>query len=77
MDRDRSTSDYEIEKDVPIPEVTGKGKSKYPFHSMEVGDSIFSESRSIRQAAYAHARRNNKKFIVRYVEGGYRVWRTE
>lgn len=67
---------YEIEKDVPIPEVSGKGRSKYPFYEMAVGDSIFSENVSIRQAAYAHARRNNKTFIVRKVEGGYRVWRT-
>lgn len=66
---------YEIEKDIPIPEVSGKGRSKYPFPEMEVGDSIFSDNVSIRQAAYAYARRKGKKFVVRQVDGGYRVWR--
>lgn len=71
---------YEIEKGVPVPEQTGRGRSlKYPFPDMEIGDSILTETRSAFHAAsnWASRQKNGWKFISKKVEGGFRIWRTK
>lgn len=71
---------FEIEKGVPIPEITHA--SKYPFEKMEVGDSFFVEGDEAKNRLYSSASVYSKrhggktKFVVRGVDGGARCWRT-
>lgn len=70
-----------IEKGVPIwPALRGRprGRTKYPFDSMAVGDSFFSEgaTRNYMARSCAEARlRLGWQFSMRKTDGGYRVWR--
>ena len=77
---------YEIEKNVPIPKPQVVGRpSKYPFEKMDVGDSFFVENQkhesvyklsvTISQAT-RRSRLKGKRFTVRQLDGGVRVWRT-
>jgi len=74
---------FEIKKDVPIPAVRmpgGRGV-KYPFRSMEVGDSFHAdvsaaEAKKIQYAATAYSRRNGVKFTTRRSDTGVGIWRT-
>ena len=68
---------FQIEKGVPIPGA-GRSAAKYPLAEMEVGDSFFTdvERDRIYTAVSYFGYRNNKKFSVRKVDGGFRVWRT-
>lgn len=74
-----------IEKNVPIPEpLPGRGgrPPKYPFREMEVGDSFFfagtpKTAKRLYVSASKFGKRNNRRYAVRSVEGGYRVWRVE
>ena len=70
-------SEFKIDKDVPIPEGAGKKSYKYPFSEMEVGDSFFTDvlREKLYPAASYYGKRNGKKFSIRKMEGGYRVWR--
>lgn len=79
---------YEIEKDVPLPTKTAgppSGSSKYPFASMEVGDSFCVKANgsaiqvvlsrmaaAIFRAQHRHA---PKKWHQRPQENEVRVWR--
>jgi len=69
-----------IDKRVAIPP-DGKGrKSKYPFSSMQVGDSFEVsdvKKNTLLGAAKAWASRHNKKavFTIRHHEGTTRIWR--
>ena len=65
-----------IEKGVPLPPRRGP-VSKYPFAEMEVGDSFVTDIMSIRGTAKQAAARYGKKFTVRRVAEGFRVWRIE
>ena len=72
--------EYKIEKNIPTPiNARSKGESKYPFAQMEVGDSFVMEDRSISRANNAiHLFRKKfpeKKFVVRAVDAGFRIWR--
>jgi hypothetical protein len=71
-----------IDKNIPIPNNTKI--HKYPFHLMEIGDSIGlqtkDEARSARNSAYLWAKRNNliNKFTylkVKEDKFNYRMWR--
>lgn len=68
-----------IEKGVEIPPQTRR--LKYPFEDMEVGDSFFvkADPKTIRAAAhnYRKTRDKSRKFTIRAVDGGARVWRTK
>lgn len=66
-----------IEKNIPIPESIQSGQRKYPFDEMEVGDSLYSDNKAMRQAAYAYGRRKGIKLITRKEGTGYRAWRIE
>lgn len=67
-----------IEKNIPIPGVN-TGKYKYPWKSMDVGDSIFVPEQKILGGAYssakAYGRKFGKKFSARSVDSGIRIWR--
>jgi len=71
----------EIEKGIPIPSSFTDARRKYPFVDMEVGDSVFfpledfAERKKIAASAYGCGRDNNRKFTIRNVEGGIRIWR--
>jgi hypothetical protein len=70
---------YEIEDDVPLPELSRA--SKYPFAHMKVGQSFFVKGdadacMTVRNSAYAHAKRYGKKFSCHSEKGGVRIWRT-
>jgi len=79
-----------VESGVPIPEkkstINGKPR-RYPFSTMEVGDSFFvkqvkgypmtSLHRNVSgQASRRAAAHEDEKYTTRQVEGGVRVWRT-
>lgn len=76
-----------IEKGVPMPvRHGGHGNSKYPFATMEVGDSFYIpwgdrdrlKIRSVLSNAISafQLRNEPKKFSSRKDESGIRVWRT-
>ena len=67
---------YEIEKNVSMAAVIVK--PEYPFSKMDVGDSFFvpvKESGKLRSVACWQGNKVGRKFSVRMVDGGYRVWR--
>lgn len=78
---------YKIEKNKPIPKVgpVNKGKSKYPFGSMKVGDSFILDehyeiavNKSIHKRALVWSRINTGgkwKFTCRRDGNKLRVWR--
>lgn len=76
------TYKYQIEKNVPIPK-----QRKYPFPAMKAGDSFFIPAssneeldkvrRRVSVVATMHNKKTNKKFTLRKVEGGVRVWRVK
>jgi hypothetical protein len=74
-----------IDKGIPVPTMRIR-PSKYPWADMDVGDSFLVEataeemkarSASISRGATAAAKQLGRKFTVRKVDGGVRVWRTE
>lgn len=72
--------EVKIEKGIPLPSRGGaNGNAKYPWRTMEVGDSFLVPAKTPRKfsAHMAQAQRNTgHKFASRTVEGGCRVWRT-
>jgi hypothetical protein len=78
-------SAYAVEKNIPIPELATLQVVIYPWTDMEVGDSFLVplEGRTPKQirdrvapAASKDAARHNRKYTLRSVCGGIRVWRT-
>ena len=69
---------YKIEKAIEVPPIKTGRYSIYPFRKMEVGDSFFSNDISaekLRAAASYFGLRNERKYMVRKVDGGARCWR--
>ena len=69
---------YEIEKNIPIAAGYQKADRKYPFKSMEIGDSfavVGEEKHTVRAAAYAYGKSRNMKFRTRRDGDKMRVWR--
>jgi len=64
-----------LETNIPIP----PGRTEYPVETMAVGDSFLlkgKKERSVRsQVTRWNSRLSPKRFIVRKVEEGLRVWR--
>ena len=75
------TSNYVIEKNVPLAQKNGAGrKPKYPFRQMEVGDSFMAPGgnlKTMQTTTRLVGLQLGCKFKTRAVEGGVRVWRTE
>jgi len=73
-----------IEKDVPITDQRGVGKSagrpaKYPWAEMDVGDSFKADVAPdvLRASASGWSKRNGGSFIVRKDGEGSRAWRAQ
>jgi hypothetical protein len=73
---------YEIEKDVPIPEMLIK--RKYPVPFMEIGDSFIipkddlPKNSNIGGRVFPQAKRLGYRLTTRKLsDGSYRVWRIE
>jgi len=65
----------EVEMSVPLPE----GKKRYPYASMEIGDSFFvveGKLQVVCNANYRASKRLGMQFIARKEAEGVRVWRT-
>ena len=77
---------YEIEKGIEIPQKPSSGKSKYTLLKLEMGesfivplnnDAVAKVQSRLASAAAAAAKNTSKRFTVRVVNDGIRVWRTE
>ena len=69
---------FTIEKNIPAP----YGKSIYPFHQMEVGDSFLAKGKkysTLYSAAFSFVKKhqNGWDFKVRKCDDGCRVWRVQ
>ena len=77
--------EFTIEKGVPIPPKPTNGDGRkpiYPFLQLAIGDSIFvacdkHKHRNVKACAYNAGRKHGRKFVVRAVADGVRVWRIE
>ena len=78
--------EIKIEKGISVPPIAysggrikGGGKYKYPWWKMVTGDSFFTATTTLHAMSSAASRAssytNGRRFIVRTVEGGTRVWR--
>ncbi len=65
-----------IEDGVPLPTRTHKG-AKYPWNDLEVGQSfaVIDPPKWFHTTVSAEGRKRGKKFTVRQIDGGARVWR--
>ena len=74
-------NEFHIEKGIPVPKTAGAGrKTKYPFESMQVGDSFFVKDGTVKtlsRSCGTYGKRLERKFTSRTVDGGARVWRVE
>lgn len=67
-----------IDKGVPLVPKCANGKlSKYPWRTMNVGDSFFCTTKNIQSACSYAALRTGFKFESRKENNGFRVWRTK
>lgn len=72
-----------IEKGIPAPESALKGRTKYPWPKMDIGDSVFFEGEpggtqcNASKASIMYGKRTGKKFASRSIDGGVRIWRIE
>ena len=73
---------YEIEKNVPLPRPRQSGAPKYPWESMDVGDSFYVAGATVTllsasAASWSRRHGRERKFATRTVNGGVRVWRVK
>lgn len=72
--------EVKIEKNVPIPPQSWR-IAKYPFHEMEVGDSLlidYQERNAVLGAAKKYGKDTEKDFTSKRVsETEARIWRTK
>ena len=70
-----------IDKGVPIPEAKCDLTPKYPWRTMEVGDSFLvtdeKGKKSVGGGTNTMGKKLGRKFTTRVVEEGIRVWRVE
>ena len=70
----------DVEKNIPLPPPARGNGEKYPWRSMNVGDSFFIPGASSRKTgAHTNAagKRTGFKFTSRAVDGGVRIWRVK
>jgi hypothetical protein len=68
---------YEIEGGIEIPV---RLAARYPFAGMEVGESFFvpdGDVKKLSNHACRYGKKSGRRYCVRKVEGGVRVWRVE
>ena len=66
----------EITNETPMP----KMRNRYPYESMEVGDSFLVDNISMQLVCnynYRANKRLDRKFIARRTDDGIRVWRVD
>lgn len=75
-------TDFDIEKDVPMPEHDVYRKRKYPFMKLEVDESFFVEAEdslkvlnSMKSIVTYYQTNFDMRFVVKRVDGGVRCWR--
>ena len=70
---------YKISKNIPVPDYAGPGgPSKYPWHKMEIGDSILVPSVTAVASGHQYGKRHGMKFNARKLsDGTHRIWRIE
>lgn len=65
---------FTVEKNVPLPGM--HGNQRYPFDTMEVGDSFLADKPlAAQRSAHQYGMRHGKKFVTRTEAGGMRIWR--
>ena len=70
---------YPIEDNFPIPESKGR-RPRYPIRSLEVGQSFMvpgGNQKSLTSCTDWVRKQTQRRFSVRVVDGGVRVWRVE
>ena len=70
-------SNIKVEKGIPLPP-TNAGKPMYPWAECEVGDSFFVtgvKAPTLAGSLNHQYQRYGRKFAIRKVEGGLRIWR--
>jgi hypothetical protein len=73
---------YKIEQDIPLPPERRGRRARYPFANMSPGESFLvtgaaDQLGAIRRAAHGYGQRSGKRFMVRLVPEGVRVWCAE
>jgi hypothetical protein len=69
-----------VDKNIPIPAAKpGHGNTRYPWRTMEVGDSFLFRSKT-KQNSYSQVSVHNgklhpKRFVTKTTPEGYRCWR--
>lgn len=73
---------YAIDTNIPVPTKTKRARThwaiKYPWHKLDRGDSFFvpdGNLKSLRSSASMQKGRTGRKYLVRAVDGGVRIWR--
>lgn len=73
--------EYEIEDGVEIPQNIGRSsRRKYPFPDMEVGQSFFVpgvKTQAVNGPMQRWKMVLGRRFTIRKMDGGVRVWRIE
>ena len=71
----------EIDKGVPVPKIVrGRAPYKYPWLSMEIGDSFVMVASTTNRAssrASGAGKKYGRRFTIRKTSEGFRVWRVE
>jgi hypothetical protein len=74
-------SAFAIEKGIPLPPPDyrkGGRRAQYPWHLLDVGDSVLFPTPGTARVATAWATRNGRRFVIskqRHRPFGYRIWR--
>lgn len=72
---------FKIESNIPLPERNGKKNTKYPFGTMNAGESVFIKGAKPGGKEYSAAhntgRRKGWVFRTQAQDGGLRIWRVE
>jgi len=78
---------FDIESGIPVAPRQPTGGFKYPWHLLNKGDSFFvpegeapktfTASVYTRNQVERKSKGKTKKFVVRRVDGGHRVWRVK
>lgn len=72
---------YAVDKRIPLPGDSGiRGRTKYPFAMMEIGDSFFVPRVNVKRNTIDSAKRKaqlnlGRKFTLRTYPDGVRIWR--
>ena len=69
----RSNGKIKIEKGIPIP--PRSHRAKYPWETMEIGDSFFAPSANMASSVSLARKRYQREFTTRPEGTGTRVWR--